>query len=161
MISIIVAMGKNRVIGKNGKLPWHIPEDLKHFKKVTFGHAVIMGRKTFESIGRPLPGRRNIIVTRNASFRPAGVTVAHSVDEALSVAGAENAFIIGGAELYQQSLDRADRLYLTLVEGEFDGDTFFPSFDLSAFQILEEMPLSSSPSSRCLVAQRKTSETLL
>ncbi len=130
LISIIAAMAENRVIGRNNALPWHLPEDLKRFKRLTLGHAVIMGRRNYESIARPLPGRRNIVVTRHPDYAAPGCVVVHSLDEALSAAGDdEEIFVIGGAELYAQFLPRAARLYLTLVHAEVDGDTLFPAFD--------------------------------
>jgi len=126
-ISIIVAMAENRVIGVNNALPWHLPEDLKRFRRITTGHHVIMGRKNHESIGRPLPNRVNIVVTRKPDYLAPGCQVVHSVEEALAVAGNDpEIFIIGGAQLYQQTVDRADRLYLTLVHARPQGDPRFP-----------------------------------
>lgn len=138
MISHIVAMDKHRVIGKDNRLPWHLPADLSYFKKVTMGHAIIMGRKTFESIGRPLPGRENVIVTRNRSFQAEGCTVIHSIEEVLQFADKRNdeVFVIGGAELFQATLPFADRLYITKIEASFPGDTFFPEFDESKWQVI-------------------------
>lgn len=130
-LSLIVAMTEDRVIGKDNKLPWHISEDLKRFKKITMGHPIIMGRKTFESIGRPLPGRKNIVLTKDATFKKEGVEVVHSLDEALSLCdGEEEAFIIGGASIYAQSLGRVSRIYLTLIHHPFEGDARLPDFDL-------------------------------
>jgi dihydrofolate reductase len=128
------------VIGLAGGLPWHIPGDLKHFKAVTMGHPIIMGRKTHESIGRPLPGRRNIVVTRRADYRAGGCEVVHSFDEALRATRAEEeVFVIGGAELYVEALPRAERVYLTRVEGSFEGDTYFPDTDWSLWhEVLRE-----------------------
>src|SRR5438093_773206 len=113
-VSIIVAMTEDRVIGKDNKLPWHLSEDLKRFKRLTMGHAVIMGRKTFDSIGKPLPGRRNIVLSRDANFRPADVVVAANLKEALAACapGESEAFVIGGAALFQEALPLADRIYL-------------------------------------------------
>ncbi len=136
-MSLIAAMAANRVIGRDNRLPWRLPADLKRFKRLTMGHALIMGRKTFESIGRPLPGRSTIVVTRQTGYAPPGVQVAHSVQEALDLAGGE-AFIAGGAGLFQETLPVADRLYLTLIEKEFEGDTFFPDFDPSGWRLVEE-----------------------
>ena len=133
-ISIIVAMAKNQVIGKGNGLPWRLPGDLRHFKELTMGHWLILGRKTFESIGKPLPGRSLIVVTRQAGFTAAGVNVAHSVDQALGMAEGNEVFIAGGGQVYHQILSRADRIYITFVEGEFDGDTYFPSLDESTWQ---------------------------
>ena len=130
MISIIVAMAKNRVIGANGAIPWHLPGELKRFKALTMGHSIIMGRKTWESIGRLLPGRKTVIVTRQPGYRVPGATVAHSLDDAITACGNDTEiFVIGGAELYAQALPRAGRLYLTTVDAEVAGDTLMPEFD--------------------------------
>jgi dihydrofolate reductase len=138
-LSAIVAMASNRVIGANNQLPWRLPADLARFKRVTMGHTLVMGRKTYESIGRPLPGRTMIVVTRQPDFAPPGVKVAHSVDEALALArGDDEVFIAGGAELYAQTIGRLDRLYLTRIEREVPGDTRFPELDLSAWRLIEE-----------------------
>jgi dihydrofolate reductase len=129
IISLIVAMDEKRGIGKAGKLPWRLSSDLKRFRELTMGHHMIAGRKTFESIGKPLPGRQTIVVTRNASFKPDGCLVAASVQAALALAqerGETEVFVIGGAEIYTQTLDVADRVYLTHVHAEVDADTFFP-----------------------------------
>ena len=130
-ISLIAAMAENRAIGHHNKLPWHLPADLKRFKQLTTGHAVIMGRKTFESIGcKPLPNRRNIVITRNPQFKADSAQMAHDLDEALSLAEDDReVFILGGAEIYRLALPRADRIYLTVVHGTFEGDAFFPEFD--------------------------------
>lgn len=126
-LAIIAAVGKNRVIGKDGKLPWHISEDLKRFKRLTTGHVVLMGRKTFESMGKPLSNRRNVVIT---SKHIPGVETYASVDEALkALAHQEKVFVIGGGQIYAQLIERADELYLTLVEEEFAGDTFFPPYE--------------------------------
>ena len=144
IISIIVAMARNRVIGKNNRLPWHLPADLKHFKETTMGHPIIMGRKTYESIGRPLPGRTNIVVTRNPEFRAEGCTVVHSLEEALRAAEeAEEVFVIGGATLYREALPIANRIYLTLVEADIEGDTLFPEIDSDSW---EEVHCETHPS---------------
>lgn len=121
----IAAMASNRVIGKDNKLPWHFSEDMKFFKKLTTGHTVIMGRKTYESIGRPLPNRVNFVLSRTQKEYP-GVEVFQSIDEALKKAKTEKAFIIGGAELYKQTLNRADGIYLTRIDREYEGDAFYP-----------------------------------
>jgi dihydrofolate reductase len=129
-LSIIVAMGSNRVIGNRNALPWHLPADLAHFKAITMGKPILMGRRTHESIGRPLPGRENIVITRNRDYTAAGCTVVHSLEEAVqAAAGHHEIMIIGGAELYRQALPQVDVLYLTRVEGEFAGDAFFPELD--------------------------------
>ena len=130
-ISIIAAIAENRAIGKNNKLLWRISEDLKRFKKVTEGHAVIMGRKTYESIGKPLPNRLNIIITRNTSYKAPACFVFLSLGEALVYAKKyekEEIFVIGGGEIYQQALPQTDKLYLTVVKGEYEADTFFPDY---------------------------------
>ena len=135
-IALIAALADNRVIGANGGLPWRIPADLKHFKALTIGKPVVMGRRTFDSIGRPLPGRPNIVVSRGSNALPDGVDVASDVEEAVAVArrraaecGADEIMIIGGETLYSALLPRADRLYLTLIHETAPGDAFFPAFD--------------------------------
>lgn len=129
MISLIVAHDKNRVIGYENKMPWHLPGELKYFKETTMGKPMIMGRKTFESIGKPLPGRRNIIVTRNNEYSVEGIEVANSIDEAIALAGdVEEIMVIGGEEIFKLVLPIADRLYITRIEHEFEGDTFFPIY---------------------------------
>jgi dihydrofolate reductase len=129
-ISIVVAMAVNRVIGHENRLPWHLPADLKYFKQLTMGKPILMGRKTFESIGRPLPGRTNIVITRNESYTAEGCVVVHSIEAALKAAAdSEEVMVIGGAEFYRQVLPYAGTLYITRVTGEFEGDTFFPELD--------------------------------
>jgi dihydrofolate reductase len=135
---MIVAMAQNRVIGINNKLPWYLPNDLKYFKQVTMGKPIIMGRKTFESIGKPLPGRTNIIITRNADWQAEGVKVAHSLEQAYQLAeaiaeidGQKELMIIGGDQIYQSSLSDVDRIYLTKVHAEVNGDAWFPEVDWS------------------------------
>lgn len=125
MINIIVAISKNRVIGNDNKLIWSLPSDLKRFKQITTGNTVVMGRKTYESIGKPLPNRRNIIITRNSDYKVEGCEVVNSLEEALMLCNNE-CFIIGGGEIYKQSLPLADKLYLTVINEDFDGDTYFP-----------------------------------
>lgn len=139
LVSIIVAMGNNRVIGNKNALPWSLPADLEHFRQLTKGKPVIMGQKTFESIGRPLPERTNIVLTRDRLFRFPGCTVVYSVEEALkAVEGKfEEAMIIGGASVYAQFLPLANKMYLTLVEGDLEGDTFFPEFNRSDWKEVE------------------------
>jgi dihydrofolate reductase len=130
-ISIIVAMTGNRVIGRGGAMPWHLPADLKRFKELTMGSPIIMGRKTFESLPGVLPGRRHIVISRNPDYRPAGVEVVGSLDAALAAASdAAEVFVIGGADIFREALPRADRLYATLIDTEMEGDTFFPEFDI-------------------------------
>jgi dihydrofolate reductase len=127
VISIIAAMARHRVIGAGGRIPWHLPEELKRFKRLTLGHHIVMGRKTWESIGRALPGRTSVIVTRQRGYRAPGARVVHSLDEAIAACGSdEEIFVIGGAELYAQSLPRAGRLYLTTIDAEVPGDTLMP-----------------------------------
>jgi dihydrofolate reductase len=140
-VSIIAAVAKNRAIGKDNKLLWHISEDLQRFKKITSGHPVIMGQKTFESLGRPLPNRTNIVLTFDKSYKAAGCTVVYSIDEAVKVASEkdkEEIFFIGGGQIYAQAIKFADKLYLTLVEGEYEADTFFPDYSDFKKIILEE-----------------------
>ena len=129
IISLIVAMDVKRGIGKDGKLPWRLSSDLKRFRELTMGHHLVVGRKTFESIGKPLPGRQMIVVTRNPGFRPEGCLIADTVQTALELAkrrGEAEVFVIGGAEIYAQTLDVADRIYLTQVHAVVEADTFFP-----------------------------------
>ncbi len=137
-LALIAAMSLNRVIGINGTLPWHIPEDLKHFRRLTLGKPVIMGRKTFESIGRALPKRHNVVITRQLNFQAEEVSVVHSLDDAVHLfEGAEEVMVIGGAEIYEQALPIAKRMYLTVVETTLEGDTLFPSYDKEAWLELE------------------------
>jgi dihydrofolate reductase len=126
MISIIVATDAKNGIGINNQLPWHLPEDLAHFKKTTQGHPIIMGRKTFDSIGRPLPNRRNIVITRNAEWSHTGVETVGSLEDALKLVGADDAYIIGGAQIYQQATALVDQLIITRIEQSFECDAFFP-----------------------------------
>lgn len=134
-ISVIAALAKNRVIGIENRLPWRLPEDLAHFKALTLGHPILMGRKTFESLGRPLPGRTNVVITRNPDYRPEGCLVAASIPAAIALCGeADEVFFIGGAELYAQAIPLADRLYLTEVDVDATGDAWFPDYDSSAFR---------------------------
>jgi len=132
IVSIIAAMDKRRGIGVDNKLPWRLSADLKRFRELTMGHHIIVGRKTFESIGRPLPGRRMIIVTRDGNYKTEGCDVVHSIEDAIRLArerGESEVFICGGAEIYAQSIEIADRMYLTFVDAEVAADTFFPEFD--------------------------------
>lgn len=135
MISIIVAVAANGVIGDNNSLLWHISEDLRNFKRITSGHPVVMGRKTFESLGRPLPNRTNVVVSRTVT-EIEGCRVAASLDEALAMFPEdEEVFIIGGAQIYAQALDAADKLYLTRVEHDYEGDTSFPEWDATRWRL--------------------------
>ncbi len=132
MITLIAAVARNGVIGSNNALPWHLPEDMKHFRQLTTGNVVIMGRKTWESLPerfRPLPDRLNVVVTRNADYAAAGATVVHALDQAIKVGVGRTAFIIGGAELYAHAFQKAERLELTEIDADIDGDAYFPAFD--------------------------------
>lgn len=150
IISIIAGIGKNNELGKGNRLLWDLPRDMKHFRETTKGHTVIMGRKTFESIGRPLPHRRNIVITRDNTYMKDGIEVVNSLDEALRLASLEQGkgfeenqeevevFIVGGAEIYKQAIEKADRLYITRVHGEFDADTYFPIIDLNIWREIKK-----------------------
>lgn len=150
-VSIVVAMGSNGVIGVNGGMPWHLPADLAHFKRVTLGHPMIMGRTTFESIGRPLPGRTTIVVTRQPDWHADGVEVASSVDDALALARGldDEVFVIGGAQIYAEALrlGAVDRLIVTHIDAAPEGDTYFPAVDWSVWaeSSVEEFPDSTPP----------------
>jgi len=129
-LSIIVAISSNRVIGVNNTLPWHISEDLKHFKSLTTGHTIIMGRKTYESIGRPLPNRRNIVISRNTEASYEGAEVVHSIEDAFSICKNDNeVFVIGGSNIYEQALSLVDYIYITEIKKSFSGDAFFPEIN--------------------------------
>ena len=136
-ISLIAAMAKNRVIGRQGEIPWKIPGEQKLFKKITLGHAVIMGRKTYESIGRPLPGRTNIVVTRQKQYQAQGCTVVHDLSSALNHCpeDEDEAFICGGGQLYHEALPMADHIYLTVIPREIAGDTYFPDISSTEFRV--------------------------
>jgi dihydrofolate reductase len=134
MISMIVAYARGRVIGKEGKIPWHLPADLRRFKKITRGQVVVMGFKTFEMLGRPLPQRRNIVLTHRSDIDIVGVEALHSKDEVLALG---DVFIIGGESVYRQFLEEAERLYITEIDIEVDGDTFFPQWDRRSFNLLD------------------------
>ena len=134
IISLIAAVARNGVIGRNGDLPWRLPADLKRFKELTTGHAIIMGRKTFESIGRPLPNRQNIVLSSSPSFVAEGCAVVSSIEEAIMVAGEGEVFVIGGHSVYREFLPSSDRLYLTRVDAEVSGDVTFPKFYPSEWQ---------------------------
>jgi dihydrofolate reductase len=145
-LSLVVAVAANRCIGKSGGhlgLPWHIPEDLKHFKKLTTGHAIIMGRKTYELIGRPLPNRRSIVISRNCVYRPEGVEVAPNLEAALAMAyagGDQEPAIIGGASVYQEALPLVTTAHVTEVQEAFEGDTFFPPWNRDEWEETERRP---------------------
>ncbi len=139
IISMIAAMAKNRVIGKENQMPWHLPADFAWFKRCTLGKPIIMGRKTFESIGKALPGRQNIVITRNSQFCATGVEVADSLENALALADqADEVMIIGGGSIYQSSLPMASRLYLTYIQADIEGDTCFPEFGIEWYETYRE-----------------------
>lgn len=131
-ISLIAAISKNKVIGRDNKIPWHISADFKRFKEITMGHPIIMGRKTFESIGKPLSGRTNIVITRDENYSSEGITVTHSIEDAIELAkqkeGNDEIFILGGGQIFDQSMSLADKLYLTIVDQEVEGDVYFPDY---------------------------------
>jgi dihydrofolate reductase len=138
IISLIAAMTRNRVIGEANTMPWHLPADLKHFKQVTMAKPIIMGRKTFESIGRPLPGRNNIVVTRDKGFTGNSIKVVAGIEQAIYAAGpVDEVMVIGGAQIYRQFLTRADRLYLTLIDTEVSGDAFFPDINPDEWRLTD------------------------
>lgn len=137
-LSLIVAVSENGVIGRSGDLPWHLSADLRRFKQLTMGHTLVMGRKTYESIGRPLPGRSSVVITRNTAYHAQGCRTVSSLDAALQVAGDDSElFVIGGQQIYRLALPYADRLYWTQVHAEIEGDTFFPEVDWDAWEIIE------------------------
>ena len=140
-ISLIAAMAHDRVIGKNNQLPWHLSADLQHFKALTTGKPIIMGRKTFEAIGKPLPNRQNIVLTTNADWSATGVTAVNSWEQALAACGAvaEEVMVIGGAQLYRLTLPKASQLYLTFIEADVDGDAFFPEWDAKEWQEVDRI----------------------
>ena len=139
MISIIVAVSTNNVIGRQGELPWRLSDDLRHFKAVTMGKPIIMGRKTWESIGRPLPGRQNIVITRQPGFQAGGCDVVMSIEEGIDVAGdVEEVMVIGGSQVYDLALPVTERLYLTRVHAEIEGDAFFPEIDETEWRLISD-----------------------
>ena len=149
-LAIVAAYSVNRVIGYRKLIPWHLPADLKRFKTLTMGHHLLMGRKTFESIGQPLPGRTTVVITHRQDWTSEGVLVAHSVGEALEIARTdEEPFIAGGEEIYRQTLEIASRLYLTLVHKPFEGDTYFPEIDNSAWQLLSREDWNADGNNPC------------
>ncbi len=139
-IAIVAALARNRVIGRGNRLPWHLPDDLRHFKRLTLGRAIIMGRRTWESLPGLLPDRTHVVVTRDRSYRADGALVVHSLDAALAAAGGDEALIVGGAELYAIALPRAVRLYLTLVDAEVEGDVLFPPIDPTQWREVTREP---------------------
>lgn len=139
-LSLLVAADENNVIGKDNKLPWHLPEDLKYFKNLTWSMPILMGRKTFESIGKPLPGRKSIVITRNKEWQREGVEVVHSIEAAIEKAKSfdiKEIFVIGGAEIFNTSFEKADRIYLTRIHHRFEGDTYFPAMQESEWQLVK------------------------
>ena len=140
MLSIIAAVAQNNIIGKDNKLVWHMPADLRYFKNTTMGHTMIMGRKTFESFGKPLPGRRSIVVTRQKDWHYEGVEVTHSLEEAIELAPKDKeVFIVGGAEIYRQALPLCDKMYLTVIHHDFEGDTAFPAVDFNEWELVSDI----------------------
>lgn len=135
-ISYIFAMDRNRAIGLNNRLPWHLPADLNFFKKVTIGHPILMGRKTYESIGKPLPGRRNVVLTRNADFEAAGCDIVHTVKEAVDEFAGQELFVIGGVEVFRLFAAEVDRMYITYIDHEFEADTFYSDLDLADWTLV-------------------------
>lgn len=138
MIAFVVAYSKNRVIGKDQQLPWHLPNDLKHFQKITLGKTIVMGKKTFLSIGKPLPQRKNIVLTRTTDFHSPGVEMMHSKKEVLELS--EDLYIIGGEQIFSLFLDVVQRMYITEIDVVVEGDTFFPSWNPQDFRLIEEQP---------------------
>ncbi|MGW8248613.1 MAG: dihydrofolate reductase [Acidiferrobacterales bacterium] len=143
MISIIAAMDDNRLIGSNNDLPWHLPADLQRVKQLTTGHSIILGRKNYESIGRPLPGRRNIVITRNPDFEAPGCVVVNSIKAALEAAAGDDVFIFGGARIYEQMFDLAERMYLTKIHAAFEGDTWFPEYNSADWREIERQDFNA------------------
>ncbi|HBE78159.1 MAG TPA: dihydrofolate reductase [Firmicutes bacterium] len=138
MIALILAMDRNQVIGKAGRIPWRLPTDLAYFKQLTLGHPVIMGRKTYESIGKPLPGRQNIIMSTNTDYQVKGCKVLHSITEVRRFCDAKDVFVIGGSQIYREFLPIADRLYITLLDEVFTGDSYFPQLDQKQWQLISK-----------------------
>lgn len=145
-ISLVVAASENKAIGKDNQLLWHLPNDMKFFKNTTWGMPVIMGRKTFESLGKPLSGRINIVITRQSDWNADGVSVAGSMDDALkavALTDAKEAYILGGGQIYEQTMSIADRIYLTRVHTQIEGDTFFPEVDTKQFELISSLPFEA------------------
>lgn len=141
ILSLLVAASENNVIGKENKLPWHLPDDLKYFKNLTWGLPILMGRKTFESIGKPLPGRKSIVITRDKNWKHEGVETVHSIAEAVAKAenfGAKEIFVVGGAQIFNTALSSANRIYFTRIHHRFDGDVFFPGISESEWQLASD-----------------------
>ena len=143
-LSVIAAMAKNRVIGIHNTLPWRLAEDLKHFKALTLGHHILMGRKTWESLPGKLPGRTSVVITRSGDLQVPGCVVVNSIEEAIAACGSDDEiFFIGGAEVYRQALNVADRIYLTEIQAEFNGDAWFPELDMNLWQETGRRPCKS------------------
>lgn len=140
MISMIAAMDRNRVIGQDNRMPWHIPADLAYFKKITLDHPVIMGRKTFESIGKPLPGRENVILTKKKDYQINGCLILHSTSDVLTYSKDKDVFVIGGAQIYQTLFPYTNRLYITFIAAEFLGDSFFPEINPQQWELIAKTP---------------------
>ncbi len=157
-VIIVVAVARNQVIGRDGKLPWHLPSDLKHFKKTTMGYPLIMGRKTFESIGRPLPGRDNIVLTRDPSLEIPGCIVVHTLEDAIRhCSKEEKAFIIGGAEIFNIALPLTDTIVVTALERDVEGDVYFEPIDSEIFEIVDQQSYNEEEPYRILTYRRKRS----
>ena len=155
LISMIAAMAKNRVIGKDSQLPWHLPSDLQRFKRLTMGHVLLMGRRTFESIGQPLPGRQTLVLSRNLQYQAEGFRIAADIEMGIQLASsAEELFICGGAEIYQQALPLAQRIYLTELDAEMEGDTYFPELPEGEFQLIQTQQFTDKPNYRFSILQR-------
>jgi dihydrofolate reductase len=137
-LTIIAAISENNVIGINGQLPWKIPEDLHRFKKLTMGNTIIMGRKTFESIGKPLPGRENIVLTRQPNYKEQGIILAHTIEEAIAISKNDSIYAIGGQEIYRATLPLANAMEITRVHRNYEGDTFFPEIDYSQWKLIDQ-----------------------
>jgi dihydrofolate reductase len=139
-VILLAAVGANLVIGRDGTMPWHLPQDLAHFKATTMGHTMVMGRKTYDAIGRALPGRRTIVITHQRGWHAPSVEVAHSLSEAFALAGPTEVFVVGGSEVYRQAMPFADRMMLTEVEQSPEGDTYFPRFESRQWQEVARQP---------------------
>ncbi len=149
---LVAAMGRNRVIGHGGRMPWHLPADLAHFKRLTMGHVMIMGRKTFEAIGRPLPGRTTVVLSRSAPELPEGVQQAHGWDEALAGLAGQTVMVVGGGEIYAQALPRAHAMELTLIDAEFEGDAFFPRWTRKHWQLTSHTVRPADDANPCAMS---------
>ncbi len=159
--SFVVAVAKNNVIGKDNTLPWHLPADLRFFKNLTTGHHMIMGRKTFDSFGKPLPNRTSVVITRQNDYQPEGCIVVHSIEEAIKVAAVEEEiFIIGGSEIFKQTMPIADRIYLTRIHEDFEGDTIFPELNKEEWELKEKQDFEADEKNKysysfCIYERKK------